>query len=679
MNLEPMLVGALRGALLLGAALVAMPLLRRAPAAVRRSVLAVALVGALAVPALSAVLPVWRVAPRITAPAPLGFTIAEPVVIGDPPTSTVERGTTIAKAPTPEAATNVDAAPFLFAAWAFGALMVLARLGVGLWRSRAMVRRGAPAPAWALSARRAEATTRRRADVRVTRELEAPAVTGVFAPVVLVPRASWSWSEERRYATLLHELAHVASADCLVQIVAQVACAMHWFNPLAWLAVRRLKIERELAADDAVLRAGTRASTYAEDLLAIAGALSGGRARQVPAGSLGMAEPSQLAVRVSAIVEANRPRAPLSRATRALLSGCGAAIVVATACASPQTATSPATAPTLHAAGASAAATTPAPSGGSTIDPKLQSIADVELDKAMAEWHAAAGAVLVLDPATGEILANAGRAHGARADVAVGTAYITGSTLKAVTLAAALEDGVVSPTERIDCGNGAWTYQGQLMHDASPNGTLSIAEMLAVSTNVGFTKIFDRLGGAPLENWLRAFHFGTAPAIEGAASGQLPTRIEDHSYAGAVAAIGEVVTASPVQIAAAYAAIANGGEYVAPTATKRSGTAPRERIMKPETARTMISMLESSVSDEKATGKRARVAGVRVAGKTGTAGWTLPSGGEGVYASFVGFVPANAPRYVVLVGLEQPREGGNGGSAAAPVFARVVTRALGGS
>ena len=138
--------------------------------------------------------------------------------------------------------------------------------------------------------------------------------------------------------------------------------------------------------------------------------------------------------------------------------------------------------------------------------------------------------------------------------------------------------------------------------------------------------------------------------------------------------------ASPLQVAAAYAALANGGVYVAPTLTKRTGPAPRETLLTPETARTMLEMLDAAVNDAKATGKAARVAGVRVAGKTGTAGWTLPGGGEGRYASFVGFLPAGggATRFVILVGLEQPREDGAGGTAAAPVFSRVAARALGG-
>jgi hypothetical protein len=500
----------------------------------------------------------------------------------------------------------------------------------------------------------------------MTGELDTPAVTGVFAPVILVPRASASWSEERRYAVLLHELAHVRQRDCLVHVLAQLACAAHWFDPLAWLVVRRLRVERELAADDAVIVAGACASRYAEDLLAIAGAEL---ARGVPSGALGMAERSHLAARVTAIVSASRARLPLTRAGATwLVTGFGAGVLVL-ACATPTGQETPATVPALSTKAAPAAAV-----AGSTIDPRLQAIAGEELERAMSEWQAAAGTVLVLDPSNGEILADAGRAHGAPADVAVRNAYVTGSTLKAVTLAAALEEGVLSPTESFDCQHGTWTYQGEVVHDNGTYGTLTVSEMLAVSSNIGFLKMFDRLGRSRLSRWLRTFHFGVAPPLEGATAGEMPESIDDHAYA--FTAIGETMTASPLQVAAAYAALANGGVYVPPTLSRRAGSVPAESILRPETARTVVAMLEGAVNGEHATGTLARIPGAQVAGKTGTAGWELPGGGEGRYVSFVGFVPSRAPRYVILVGLEQPREGGNGPQAAAPVFARVASRAL---
>ena len=679
-SLETFALDALRSAVVLGVVLALLPLLRRASAATRRALLVLGLAGALVVPLATTVLPAWRLGPAAPLPMLAGFDLAEPVAEEGAP---LPVAVATDRAPEPVRAVSsrrLDAASLVGLVWAMGALLVALRLALGLVRSRAMVKRARRTAAWATAVRRAEAATGLCAIVRVTPEVDAPAVTGVLTPVVLVPPSASAWTDERRYATLLHELAHVRHHDCLAQIVAQLACAVHWFNPLAWLAARRLRLERELAADDAVLLAGARATSYAEDLLAIAGVLL--PARAAPSGTLGMASPSQLAVRIAAVVSADRARTGPSRLQVSLLGLAMAVLVALAACASPRPAEGPSSTSTSTAT--STATPTPTPTSTSTstststLDRRIQGIADEELDRAMGEWKAASGVVLVLDPATGEILANAGRAGGVHVDVGVQRAFITGSTLKAFTLAAALQEGVLDKNERIDCERGAFTYHGKVMHDAGSNGVLTVAEMLAVSTNVGFTKVFDRLGGEKLGRWLRAFHFGTAPGIEGANAGQVPARIEDKSYAGAVAAIGEEVMASPLQVAAGYAALANGGVYVAPTLTKRTGPAPRETLLTPETARTMLEMLDAAVNDAKATGKAARVAGVRVAGKTGTAGWTLPGGGEGRYASFVGFLPANAPRFVILVGLEQPHDDGAGGTAAAPVFSRVAARALGG-
>jgi cell division protein FtsI (penicillin-binding protein 3) len=377
-----------------------------------------------------------------------------------------------------------------------------------------------------------------------------------------------------------------------------------------------------------------------------------------------------LAARVDAIVSARRLRRPPGPITTALLVACVGAAVLAVACATPEAVTESSGPATTAAA---AAASTPA---GSTIDPRLQAIAEEELGHAMDEWSAAAGTVLVLDPKTGEILANAGRAHGAAADVAIRSTYVTGSTLKAVTLAAALEEGVVSPADRFDGEQGSWTVGGKTIHDWAPMGSMTVPEMVAMSSNIGFGKIYERLGGERLGHWLRAFHFGVAPAIDGAASGWMPDHVEDHTVAGVGLAIGMKVTASPLQVAAAYAAIANGGVYVAPTLTHRTLDVAREALLRPETARNVVAMLEGVVASDHGTGTAARVEGQKVAGKTGTAQWELPDGSTRTYSSFVGFVPSTAPRFVILVGVEQPKGDEGGGAVAAPVFARVATRAL---
>lgn len=652
-----LLADALRGAVVLVAALVAMPLLRRAASSTRRLVLALALGAALVVPMMSAALPSWRVeAPSLAMPL-RGKIVAEPVVPGSAPAPA--RGSAAAS-PVVSPAWRFDPAAAIASVWAFGALLLLARIAGGLARVRGIARRAAPARGWEHARARAEEATGLRVEVRETTELDAPAVCGVLSPVVLVPREAAGWDEQLRHHVLLHETAHVRRRDGLVQLVADVAVALHWFDPLAWLCARRLRVERELAADDAALQHGVRASRYAEDLLAIAGALP------APAGALAMGEPARLVARVDAVLAVGRNRAPLGAARTAAVVAAASFAALALAC----------TAPTESAGRSPASASAPlgaAATADSSIDPALQAIADDELDRTLRDWSAPAGAVVVLDPSTGRVLADAGRDHGAKADVARLHAYTPGSTLKVVTLAAALDAGLVSPTDSIDCENGKLLYGGHTIIDGNEwHGVMPLPQVIAVSSNVGITKLFDRVGGERLGRELRAFHFGEAP-------GWVPDRIEDHSTAGAVTAMGEGATATPLQVAAAYATIANGGSYVAPTFSAHGGEARREPIMKPETAREVLAMLGEVVNSEHGTGQRARVGGVRVAGKTGTAEWDLPGGGEGRYVSFVGIVPADAPRFVILVGVEQPKDdgnGANGASVAAPAFARIATRAL---
>jgi beta-lactamase regulating signal transducer with metallopeptidase domain len=651
---------ALRGALVLAATLLLMPLLRRSASSTRRLVLSLGLTAALAVPALSAVLPAWHVeAPGLAAPSRWKM-VTEPQGSGGAaaaaPAARVSSPSSVVTA-----ARTVD--PFVLAgwAWAIGALFVVARLASSLLRARGMARRAVLARGWESARARVERATGVHIEVRETGELDAPAVCGVLSPVVLVPRAAEDWDEQRRHHVLLHETAHVRRHDCLVQAVAELAVALHWFDPLAWLCARRLRVERELAADDAALEHGARASSYAEDLLAVAGALPS------PAGALGMGEPARLAARVRAVLAERRNRAPLGAAKSATIVATSSIAAIALAC----------TAPT-ESVGRSPASASPAPTvaaagPGSSIDPALQTIADEELDGTLREWSAPTGVVVVLDPSTGRVLADAGRERGARADVARQHAFVPGSTMKVVVLSAALEAGVVSPSDTIDCEQGQFQYAGKTIEDNNANGVLPLPQAIAVSSNIAIFKVFDRVGGERFGRELRALHFGEAP-------GAIPVRMEDHSMVGAVAAMGEGVFATPLQVAAAYGAIANGGRYLAPTFSAQASPVAGEPVMKPETAHEVLAMLDEVVNTPHGTGGAARIDGARVAGKTGTSTLEdLPPGAEGMYASFVGIVPEDAPRFVILVGVEQAQdhgEGTSGGNVAAPTFARVATRAL---
>jgi cell division protein FtsI/penicillin-binding protein 2 len=275
--------------------------------------------------------------------------------------------------------------------------------------------------------------------------------------------------------------------------------------------------------------------------------------------------------------------------------------------------------------------------------------------------------VIVLEPSTGRVLAEAGRDHGVAADVAFGATFVPGSTFKIVVISAALEAKTISKESRLDCATRS--YGDKAVNDASPHGTLALGELVAVSSNVGVTRILDGVGGERFLATARRFHFGARPA------GPLPGSLEASSFQGALAAIGEGgVVASPAQIAAAYAAIAAGGVYHAPS---RRDASAGERVVSAETASAVLDLLDGAVNGEHATGANARVEGVRVAGKTGTAD-VVRDGSPHTYASFVGVAPREAPRFVILVSAEiaAPAEQAYGGKVAAPVFARILRRAL---
>jgi beta-lactamase regulating signal transducer with metallopeptidase domain len=648
-----LLADTFRSALVLAATLLAMPFLRRAASSTRRLVLALALGAGLVLPALSAALPRWHVEAPASLVAPLrGEVIADPAPQGS------ASAPVSASSPRPAGAASTPwrFEPFEFVAsvWALGALLLVARLVTSRVRARAVARRAVPAAGWERARARAERATGVRLEVRETTELDAPAVCGVISPVLLVPPGAAGWDEQLRHHVLLHETAHVRRQDCLVQLVADLAVALHWFDPLAWLCARRLRVERELAADDAALEHGARPSSYAEDLLSIAGHLP------APAGALGMGEPARLVARVRAVLAPDRNRAPLGTAKTAAVVAAASSAAVALACTAPAEA--------VRSAPSSASAPPALAAEDSSIDPAIQAIADEELDRTLREFASPAGVAVVLDPSTGRVLADAGRDHGAHADVARLHVYSPGSTMKVVTLAAALDAGLVSSTDSIDCEQGAFSYGGYTIHDSHESGVLPLPQAVAISSNVAFAKLFDRIGGDRLERELRALHFGAPP-------GQIPDRIDDHSLRGVVTAIGEGLTATPLQVAAAYVAIANGGSYVEPTFSAQRA-ASRERVMKPETAHAVMAMLDEVVNSEHGTGTLARIDGARVAGKTGTAETDRPGGGEGIYASFVGIVPEESPRFVILVGVEAKDGEGSGGEMAAPAFARIAARTL---
>jgi HEAT repeat protein/beta-lactamase regulating signal transducer with metallopeptidase domain len=294
-------------------------------------------VSALAAPALSVALPRWELPiVRVRTAAPVSQAAALPPLTVNP-TSNAPALTHAASPATAEATTRLASpeittaggAPIasiasipwraiLLFTWIAGALVILGRmclgLGAVLWLSRRTpVVTDAP---WLGQARSlAGGLGLSRVRFLRTRTKTMPMAWGIFRSSVLMPADADTWPAHRLRVVLLHELAHVKRRDCLTHLVAQIVCAAYWFNPLAWMAARRLRTERERACDDLVLASGTRGSDYADQLLDIARVMRAGRFPSVLAGaSLAMAQRSQLEGRLMAILDPSVPRRGLTRA-----------------------------------------------------------------------------------------------------------------------------------------------------------------------------------------------------------------------------------------------------------------------------------------------------------------------------------------------------------------------------
>jgi beta-lactamase regulating signal transducer with metallopeptidase domain len=648
-----LLSGAVRAIVVLAAGVVAYALLARAAAATRRFVLVLTLGAAIAVPVAAAVGPRWTV----EAPAALSVFAHESANETAPAASPARDSTHIERTASPPAAVSsrggLDANGAIVFAWLVVAAALLVRAAASHLRARAIVRRARPVESapWIDAL---HAVAGRRVALRASAELDSPVVTGVLRPTIVIPRSALDWPLERCRLVLVHELAHVRRRDVLVQAIADVACAIHWCNPLVWICARRLRVECEIAADDAVLAAGIRPSRYAEELVAVATSV------RAPTAALAMAERSSLEARIASILAARLARAPLAARGTAAMVAVGAVLAAAAACTSPQESTQHMTEPGAP------------PRAGTANDAAIQRAADEEIAAITAEWSPERATIIVLDPATGEILANAGRSAGKAADVASTVAMAPGSTLKPITIAAALEVHAITAGQTFECGPEPRVYGDKAFHDASVNRTLDLGHLLAVSSNIGMSRIFDALGGDNLARWLHRFHFGDTPSVPGATAGGFPAHILNGSYEGAAVANGMGLTATPLEVIAAYGAIANDGVYHAPTLDRGGSTA--EHLISPETARSVMALLETAVVDKTATGKAARVDGVHVAGKTGTAVWRMPDGRDRTYASFIGVADLPSGRIVALVGIETSRDDLSGGKAAAPAFARLVKR-----
>ena len=326
-----------------------------------------------------------------------------------------------------------------------------------------------------------------------------------------------------------------------------------------------------------------------------------------------------------------------------------------------------------------------------SIDSKIQSLAFAALKEAVAQHRAKAGALVVLDVHTGEVLAlanapsynpnNRARLTGAQLRNRVITdLFEPGSTLKPFTVALAIESGKVTPRTLIPTPFGRLTMANYTIRDVHPLAVMSVAQVLQKSSNVGAAKLALALPREAMWDLFRRVGFGAVPELgfPGAAAGRLRHYRTWRAIEQATMAYGHGISVSLMQLARAYTVFARDGELVPVVLVKSGAAAAAEKVLSAEAARAVRGMLEAAVQPG-GTGPRARIMGWRVAGKTGTA----HKQENGAYAadkylaSFVGFAPASAPRLVVAVMIDEPAAGEHyGGTVAAPVFAQVMQGAL---
>jgi cell division protein FtsI (penicillin-binding protein 3) len=327
-----------------------------------------------------------------------------------------------------------------------------------------------------------------------------------------------------------------------------------------------------------------------------------------------------------------------------------------------------------------------------TLDHSIQANAEEVLRQTVRKWHAKSASAIVLDPRTGAVLAmavqpgfDANRFPSAPRDLqrnrTVTDTYEPGSTFKLITVGAALSERLVSPSTRFTLPYSL-NVADRVIHDAEERGTVnySVAQILAHSSNIGAIELAEMLGRARLSKWISKFGFGRVTGIDfpGESPGiVLPPEKWSGSTIGNVP-IGQGIAVTPVQMAAAYAAVANGGIWSRPHLVDHvaGGGRPslyRRRLVSPRIANELMLMLKDVVAE--GTGQYAAMPGYQVAGKTGTAQKPDSHGGyaTGRYvASFVGIVPASRPRFVVLVTVDEPQGAIWGGVVAAPAFQQIA-------
>lgn len=335
-----------------------------------------------------------------------------------------------------------------------------------------------------------------------------------------------------------------------------------------------------------------------------------------------------------------------------------------------------------------------------TIDVDMQRIAEQELARGVRDAGAVSGTVIAIEPTTGDVLAMASfpsfdPSHLDKASSesmrirGITDQYEPGSTMKAVTAAALIEEKKIKPTDMVDGKNGRLAIRDGVVVDDHPVGRVAFATALEQSSNVVFAQVSTMISDHVYYKYVRDFGFGIPVGIDlpGEVRGVLKRPHEFDATTKTYMSFGYQLASTALQIVNAYATIANGGVMMQPRVVKAittsAGSVEHEikpqiirRVISAETARTLTEMLVGVV--ERGTGSEAKISGVRIAGKTGTA--QQLEGGlyskKAYTASFVGFYPADRPRVAMIIMLDRPSTSIYGGTAAAPIFRRIVQKTM---
>lgn len=328
-----------------------------------------------------------------------------------------------------------------------------------------------------------------------------------------------------------------------------------------------------------------------------------------------------------------------------------------------------------------------------TIDTHIQNTAEQALAASVEKFHGTAGIVVVVEVKSGDILAMANypffnpniynRSKAAvRRNRAATDVYEPGSSIKPLLIGAALEEGIIDSDKLYFCENGRWRVGRKWIKDTHPAAWLPVRKILRYSSNIGMAKIAIDLGAGTYHEYLKRFGFGskTGLRIPSERSGIVHPAEKWRKLDLAAISFGQAIGVTALQLAKSFLALANEGEMkdlrlvMNPAPEPPSGKP--ERIFSRETADTVLALMEEVVQMD-GTGRKARIQGITVAGKTGTAQKAAVGGyGEKYLSSFVGLVPGDKPEYLVICMVDEPTKNDYGGTVAAPVVREVMVDAL---